>query len=113
MRLEQLAHQTIGDEHFREGRKTTESAGNEKRDVGICLKILAELPQTHGQALERFYLDLNSAEKICADLGLSMTDFLSIKDSARESFKQAETGKLVLRLVRLFAIKCNAVRNPR
>ena len=63
----------------------------ERQNEQLALRILNSLPKRDREVLIRFYLNEQSADRICEEMGLSETQFRLIKSRAKQRF--GELGK--------------------
>jgi len=66
----------------------------EKQNVALALRMLNSLPRRDREVLIRFYLNEQTPQQICDDLGLTETQFRLIKSRAKARF--GELGKACL-----------------
>ena len=58
----------------------------EEQNLEVAMRILRSLPRRDREVLMRFYLDEQTPEEICRDLGLTETQFRLIKSRAKSRF---------------------------
>ena len=63
----------------------------EQQDRDVAMRVLKGLPQREREVLIRFYLDEQTQERICRDMGLTETQFRLIKSRAKARY--GELGK--------------------
>lgn len=68
-----------------------------REQMELMLQVLHSLPQRERDILTRFYLDEQTAEEICDDLGLSETQFRLLKSRAKARFGQIGRKRLLHR----------------
>jgi RNA polymerase sigma factor (sigma-70 family) len=73
---------------------TPEESAGERQSLSIARKVLSELSSQHREILRRFYLEEQTQEQICQDLGLTTTQFRLAKSRAMTRF--GEIGRLHL-----------------
>ena len=73
---------------------TPEELARERQSLSIAGRVLAELNPQQREILRRFYLDEQTPEQICQDLGLTPTQFRLAKSRAMSRF--GEMGRLHL-----------------
>ena len=65
--------------------------------ISLIQRVLAELSQRDREILTRFYIDEQSQERICSDMGLTETQFRLLKSRAKARFGELGRKKLVHR----------------
>ena len=65
---------------------TPEESAGERQSLSIARKILAELHPQQRELLRRFYLEEQTPEQICEDMGLTATQFRLAKSRAKARF---------------------------
>jgi RNA polymerase sigma-70 factor (ECF subfamily) len=63
-------------------------------------RVLAALSERDREALTRFYLQKQSAETICAEMGLPTTQFRLLKSRAKARFAKLDKTRLVQKTLR-------------
>lgn len=72
-------------------RPNPEREAIERENLGLAMRILKSIPKRDREVLTRFYLNEESAEQICQQMGLTGTQFRLIKSRAKARF--GELGK--------------------
>jgi RNA polymerase sigma-70 factor (ECF subfamily) len=63
--------------------------------IGLIRQVLAELSDRDREILTRFYVDEESQEQICSEMGLTETQFRLLKSRAKARFGELGKKKLV------------------
>jgi|SRR5580692_908905 RNA polymerase sigma-70 factor (ECF subfamily) len=72
-------------------RPDPERAAIDRQNLGLAMSVLQCIPKRDREVLTRFYLNEESAEEICENMGLTDTQFRLIKSRAKARF--GELGK--------------------
>jgi RNA polymerase sigma factor (sigma-70 family) len=79
---------------LRDLRPNPELSAIERQNLELAMRILNSIPKRDREVLMRFYLREQTPSQICADLGLTETQFRLIKSRAKARF--GELGKRCL-----------------
>ena len=71
---------------FPSSHSTPEQSAAEAQSLSIALRVLAELNPQQREVLRRFYLEEQTPEQICEDMGLTASQFRLAKSRAKERF---------------------------
>ena len=66
-----------------------------KQRIGLIRKVLGELSERDREILTRFYIDEQSQDQICSEMGLTETQFRLLKSRAKARFGELGKKKLV------------------
>jgi RNA polymerase sigma-70 factor (ECF subfamily) len=87
--------------HNRREQAEFDSTGNPeeaaifRQRIGLIRQVLGELSERDREILTRFYIDEQSQEQICAEMGLTETQFRLLKSRAKARFGELGKKKLV------------------
>ena len=73
----------------------------QRQNMELAMRILQTIPERDREVLVRFYLDEETPEQICQDLGLSYTQFRLIKSRAKARFGELGRRRLCQRGLQL------------
>jgi RNA polymerase sigma-70 factor (ECF subfamily) len=76
-------------------RGNPEEAAIFRQRIGLIRQVLGELSERDREILTRFYIDEQSQEQICAEMGLTETQFRLLKSRAKARFGELGKKKLV------------------
>lgn len=66
-----------------------------KQRIGLIRQVLGELSERDREILTRFYIDEQSQDQICSEMGLTETQFRLLKSRAKARFGELGKKKLV------------------
>jgi RNA polymerase sigma-70 factor (ECF subfamily) len=69
----------------------------EAQNFAVALRVLQSLPERDREVLSRFYLHDQMPEQICADLGITETQFRLIKSRAKARYSELARRRFSLR----------------
>ena len=69
----------------------------EKQNTAVAMRVLQSLPLRDREVLMRFYLQEQTPEQICADLGITQTQFRLTKSRAKSRYAELARRRLALR----------------
>jgi RNA polymerase sigma factor (sigma-70 family) len=69
----------------------------------FAVRILASLPKKQREILRRFYLEEQTPDQICAEMGLTDTQFRLLKSRAKERFGQLGRKHMIVARVQVVA----------
>ena len=78
-------------------RPNPERAAIERQNLGLAMSVLQCIPKRDREVLTRFYLNEESAEEICENMGLTDTQFRLIKSRAKARFGELGRRRLTNR----------------
>jgi DNA-directed RNA polymerase specialized sigma24 family protein len=92
-------------EVVKDARRSPEETLLFHQQVALLREVLTELPHRERLILSRFYIDEIPAERICTEMGLTLTQFRLLKSRAKNRFgelgkKKLQKGSLSQVLVR-------------
>ena len=76
-------------------RGNPEEAAIFRQRVGLIRQVLGELSQRDREILTRFYIDEQSQDQICSEMGLTETQFRLLKSRAKARFGELGKKKLI------------------
>jgi RNA polymerase sigma-70 factor (ECF subfamily) len=76
-------------------RGNPEEAAIFRQRIGLIRKVLGELSERDREILTRFYIDEQSQDQICSEMGLTETQFRLLKSRAKARFGELGKKKLV------------------
>jgi len=90
-----------------QGQSPEESVISDQR-AEIMRHVLAEISERDREILTRFYIQEEPQDRICADMGLSETQFRLLKSRAKARFGELGRRKLVRKAVKRFFLRDSA-----
>lgn len=72
-----------------------EEAAIFRQRIGLIRQVLGELSERDREILTRFYIDEQSQERICSEMGLTETQFRLLKSRAKARFGELGKKKLI------------------
>ena len=78
-------------------RPDPERAAIDRQNLGLAMSVLQCIPKRDREVLTRFYLNEESAEEICENMGLTDTQFRLIKSRAKARFGELGRRRLASR----------------
>src|SRR5205823_10661645 len=66
-----------------------------RQRIGLIRQVLGELSERDREILTRFYVDEQSQNQICSEMGLTETQFRLLKSRAKARFGELGRKKLV------------------
>ena len=76
-------------------RGNPEEAAMFRQRIGLIRQVLGELSERDKDILTRFYIDEQSQEQICSEMGLTETQFRLLKSRAKARFGELGKKKLI------------------
>jgi RNA polymerase sigma-70 factor, ECF subfamily len=76
-------------------RGNPEEAAIFRQRIGLIRQVLGELSERDREILTRFYIDEQSQERICSEMGLTETQFRLLKSRAKARFGELGRKKLI------------------
>jgi RNA polymerase sigma-70 factor, ECF subfamily len=68
-----------------------------RETLGLAMRVLQSIPKRDREVLTRFYLNEESVDEICQNMGLSETQFRLIKSRAKARFGELGKRRLAIR----------------
>lgn len=66
-----------------------------RQRIGLIRQVLGELSERDREILTRFYIDEQSQDQICSQMGLTETQFRLLKSRAKARFGELGKKKLI------------------
>ncbi len=73
--------------------------------IALIRRVLAELSERDREILTRFYIDEQSQDRICSDMGLTETQFRLLKSRAKARFGELGRKKLVHKTRHMISVR--------
>ena len=74
--------------------RNPEEAAMFRQRIGLIRQVLGELSESDREILTRFYIDEESQDQICSEMGLTETQFRLLKSRAKARFGELGKKKL-------------------
>ena len=99
--IDRVVHNRREQAEFESGVRVADPRGNPeeaaifRQRIGLIRQVLGELSERDREILTRFYIDEQSQDQICSEMGLTETQFRLLKSRAKARFGELGRKKLV------------------